>query len=173
MKVYTYENKKYYDTTFLRKKFPNVSFPMQVSDLTLMKYGVVITEEADENSNIDKLASAKATRKTELLDAFNAKVKGRTEISLHDNTIFMQFDESDCMKVRAAIDLMQYTNQSIGYLVDSDDNKIDNVSLNDMLSVYTEMLLAYNAAYSKFKNTLVLIENASTVSEVEAVSLEV
>lgn len=172
MKIYTYEDRQYTDPNFIRTKLSNVSFPADITDKMLMKYGVIITEEPDYTTNIDNLASAKHTRKSQLASAFESVLKGRTEIDLNGNKIYMCFNESDLMKVRGAIDLTEYSNSSIGYLVDSDDNKIENVSVQEMKYVYMSMLNAYNSVYLQYKTKLLEIENASSTTEVEAVSLE-
>lgn len=103
---------------------------------------------------------------TEMLYSFGQRVSGA--IRTKDGYL-MQFDTSDSLKMQGAIQLMEATGQTEGYLTQADDTTVYHVPLATMKVVLTDMLAAYAACHARKQELRATIKAAETTEDLDAV----
>lgn len=112
------------------------------------------------------LEELRENKMTEMLYSFGQRVSGA--IRTKDGYL-MQFDTSDSLKMQGAIELMEATGATEGYLTQADDTTIYHVSLETMKAVLVEMLAAYAACHARKQELRALINSAETVEDLDEI----
>ena len=112
------------------------------------------------------LDSAKQARIAELGASFDERVAGSFTTS---HGYLMQFDTSDSLKMQGAIQLLEATGQTEGYLTQADDTTVYHVPLETMRAVLVEMLTAYAACHARKQELRALINAAQTAEELDEI----
>lgn len=115
------------------------------------------------------LADVKQRRLAELEDSFNARVSG--SVTINPGGYVMQFNVSDSLKMQGAIQLMEATGQTEGYLTQADDTTIYHIPLETMKAVLVEMLTAYAACHGRKQELRAAINAAQTEKELNAIEI--
>lgn len=100
--------------------------------------------------------------------AFNIRVQGSFKTSYGYT---MQFDTSDSLKMQGAIQLLEATGQTEGYLTQADDTTVYHVPLDTMKAVLVEMLAAYAQCHARKQELRALINNAQTAAELDEITI--
>lgn len=112
------------------------------------------------------LDSAKQAKIAELGATFNDRVAGSFTTS---HGYLMQFDTSDSLKMQGAIQLLEATEQTEGYLTQANDETVYHVPLETMKAVLVEMLAAYAACHARKQELRALINAAETAEELDEI----
>lgn len=83
----------------------------------------------------------------------------------------MQFDTTDAIKMQGAIQLLEATGATEGYLTQADDTTIYNVPLDTMKAVLIEMMTAFAACHSRKQELRAAIKAAETVEDLDAIKI--
>ncbi len=113
------------------------------------------------------LDELKAAKLNELRAAFDERVSGT--IDAHDYQ--MQFDISDSLKMQGAIQLLETTGATEGYLTLANDETVYNVPLEVMKAVLVDMLSAYAACHARKQELRAAINAAQTAEELAAIDM--
>ena len=114
----------------------------------------------------DKFAKAKEAKNIEISQAFASYVTGSFTCSLGYP---MQFDKNDSLLMEGAIQLMQASGATEGYLTDAENVSHYNVPLADIQTVKLEMLAEYAMAHLKKQTLRTQIDSATTQAELDAI----
>ena len=110
------------------------------------------------------------TRKlTELESSFDIRVSG--SVIINPGGYLMQFNTSDSLKMQGAIQLLEATGQTEGYLTQADDTTIYHVPLATMKAVLVEMLAAYAQCHARKQELRSQINAAKNEDELNAIEL--
>lgn len=112
------------------------------------------------------LEELRENKMTEMLYSFGQRVSGA--IRTKDGYL-MQFDTSDSLKMQGAIQLLEATGQTEGYLTQADDTTVYHVPLATMKAVLVEMLAAYAACHARKQELRALINDAQTQEELDEI----
>ncbi|MBP3835502.1 MAG: hypothetical protein J6E31_00215 [Pyramidobacter sp.] len=115
------------------------------------------------------LAELKAAKLTELENAFDTRVSG--SILITPGKYIMQFDTLDSLKMQGAIQLLEATGQTEGYLTQADDTTIYHVPLETLKAVLVCMLGAYAQCHARKQKLRALINAAQTEEELDAIEI--
>lgn len=113
------------------------------------------------------LESMKQSKLAELGAAFDERVAGT--IDAHDYQ--MQFDISDALKMQGAIQLLETTGTSEGYLTLGNDETVYHVPLDVMKAVLVDMLSAYAACHARKQELRAQINAAQTIEDLDAIKI--
>lgn len=108
----------------------------------------------------------KQARQKELNAAFDERVAGSFTTS---HGYVMQFDTSDSLKMQGAIQLLEATGQTEGYLTQADDTTVYHVPLDEMKAVLMEMMGAFAACHARKQELRALINAAQTADELNEI----
>lgn len=97
--------------------------------------------------------------------SFNERIAGT--IDAHDYR--MQFDISDSLKMQGAIQLLEATGATEGYLTLANDETVYHVPLEIMKAVLVDMLASYAACHARKQELRAAIKAAETVDDLEKV----
>lgn len=114
----------------------------------------------------DAFNDMKQSKLDELGASFDARVAGSFTTS---QGYLMQFDTSDSLKMQGAIQLLEATGQSEGYLTQADDTTVYHVSLATMKVVLIEMMTAFAACHARKQELRAQINAAQTKEDLDAV----
>lgn len=107
-------------------------------------------------------------RKLEALKAsFDERISGT--IDAHDYR--MQFDISDSLKMQGAIQLLETTGATEGYLTLANDETVYHVPLEVMKAVLVDMLSAYAACHARKQELRAAINAAETIDALDAIEI--
>lgn len=115
-------------------------------------------EKTFEEALTDKLA--------ELSFAFDNRVRGAFKTT---QNFIMQFDTTDAIKMQGAIQLLEATGATEGYLTQADDTTIYHVPLETMKAVLVEMLAAYAQCHARKQELRALINAAQTAEDLDEI----
>lgn len=113
------------------------------------------------------LDELKVVKLNELRAAFDERVSGT--IDAHDYQ--MQFDISDSLKMQGAIQLLETTGATEGYLTLANDETVYHVPLEVMKAVLVDMLSAYAACHARKQEFRAAINAAQTAEELNAIDI--
>lgn len=113
------------------------------------------------------LDELKASKLNELRAAFDERVSGT--IDAHDYQ--MQFDISDSLKMQGAIQLLETTGATEGYLTLANDETVYHVPLEVMKTVLVDMLSAYAACHARKQELRAAINAAQTVEDLDVIDI--
>ena len=112
------------------------------------------------------------SKKTVKLDALRASFDERVAGNFTTSQGYvMQFDTSDSLKMQGAIQLMEATEQTEGYLTQANDETVYHVPLATMKAVLVEMLSAYAECHAHNLELRTLINNAKTKEELDSIQI--
>jgi hypothetical protein len=83
----------------------------------------------------------------------------------------MQFDTSDSLKMQGAIQLLEATGQTEGYLTQADDTTVYHMSLETMRAVLVEMLAAYAACHARKQEVRAAINAAQSKEDLDTIEI--
>ena len=115
------------------------------------------------------LSVRKKERMSELENSFNTRVSG--SILITPGKYIMQFDTLDSLKMQGAIQLLEATGQTEGYLTQADDTTIYHVPLETLKAVLVCMLGAYAQCHARKQKLRALINAAQTEEELDAIEI--
>ena len=128
--------------------------------IRLPDYSAFVTDDS-----VDYLEMLKAAKIDELSSAFEQRIKG----SITTHGYLMQFDTSDSLKMQGAIQLLEATGQTEGYLTQADDTTAYHVPLATMKAVLVEMLASYAACHARKQELRALINAAETAEDLDEI----
>lgn len=102
----------------------------------------------------------------ELSVSFSARTRGAITTT---QGYLMQFDTSDSLKMQGAIQLMEATGATEGYLTQANDETVYHVSLETMKAVLVEMLAAYAQCHARKQELRALINSAETAEDLSEI----
>lgn len=112
------------------------------------------------------LEEVRESKLSELAFSFNQRVSGSvTTTSGYE----MQFDTTDAIKMQGAIQLLEVTGATEGYLTQADDTTVYNVPLNTMKAVLIEMMSAFAACHARKQELRALINAAETAEDLDEI----
>lgn len=114
------------------------------------------------------LDEAREAKLDELTYSFNTRVSGAFTTS---QGYLMQFDTTDAIKMQGAIQLLEATGATEGYLTQADDTTVYNVPLDTMKAVLIEMMTAFAACHARKQELRAAIKAAKTVEELGAIAI--
>lgn len=114
------------------------------------------------------LDEMKAAKLNELRATFDERVSGT--IDAHDYQ--MQFDISDSLKMQGAIQLLETTGATEGYLTLANDETVYHVPLEVMKAVLVDMLSAYAACHARKQEIRAAISSAQTAEDLDAIEVK-
>lgn len=117
---------------------------------------------------VPTLEEARESKLSELAHSFNQRVSGAVQTS---PGYLMQFDTSDSLKMQGAIQLLEATGATEGYLTQADDTTVYHVPLGTMRAVLVEMLAAYAACHSCKQELRARINAAQTKDDLDAIQI--
>lgn len=115
---------------------------------------------------LDELKTAKLI---ELESSFDIRVSG--SVTINPGGYLMQFDTADSLKMQGAIQLLEATGQTEGYLTQADDTTIYHVPLATMKAVLVGMLAAYAHCHARKQELRSQINAAKNEDELNAIEL--
>ena len=107
-----------------------------------------------------------------LSSSFEARVSGSTDIIVDDVTYKMQFNRSDSLAVQGLIELMEATDQTTGYLTQSDDTTVYDIPLATIKKILIGMLSKYAQCHSLKQQYRVKINDCTTKEELDSIVFE-
>ena len=114
-------------------------------------------------------AELKTAKLTELENLFDNRVSG--SVTINPGGYLMQFDTADSLKMQGAIQLMEATGQTEGYLTQADDTTVYHVPLETMKAVLVEMLAAYAQCHARKQELRAAINATQTEEELNAIQI--
>ena len=129
---------------------------------------VRVSDAFVKTNGAEYLAMLKTEKCEKLSAAFDARVAGSFTTS---QGYLMQFDTSDSLKMQGAIQLLEATGQTEGYLTQADDTTVYHVPLETMRAVLVEMLAAYAACHARKQELRALINAAQNEEELDAIDI--
>lgn len=102
----------------------------------------------------------------ELAYSFNQRVSGSVTTT---GGYKMQFDTTDAIKMQGAIQLLEATGATEGYLTQADDTTVYNVPLDTMKAVLIEMMTAFAACHARKQELRALINVAETAEDLDEI----
>lgn len=119
-----------------------------------------------KTNGADYLGVLKTEKCEKLSAAFDERVAGSFTTS---NGYLMQFDTSDSLKMQGAIQLLEATSATEGYLTQADDTTVYHVPLDTMKDVLVEMLAAYAQCHARKQEVRALINSAQTAEDLDEI----
>lgn len=83
----------------------------------------------------------------------------------------MQFDTTDAIKMQGAIQLLDASGATEGYLTQANDETVYNVPINVMKAVLIEMMTAFAACHARKQELRAAIKAAETVEDLGAIEI--
>lgn len=117
-------------------------------------------------ASMPTLDEVRENKIAEMLYSFGQRITGA--IRTKDGYL-MQFDTSDSLKMQGAIQLMEATGQTEGYLTQANDETVYHVPLETMKAVLVEMLAAYAACHARKQELRALINAAQTAEDLDEI----
>ena len=114
------------------------------------------------------LEEVREMKLNELAYSFNQRVTGAFKTT---QGYSMQFDTTDAIKMQGAIQLLEATGATEGYLTQADDTTVYNVPLDTMKAVLIEMMSAFAACHARTQELRAAIKDAKTVEELDAIKI--
>ena len=114
------------------------------------------------------LEELRESKLSELAYSFNSRVSGAFKTT---QGYSMQFDTTDAIKMQGAIQLLEATGATEGYLTQADDTTVYNVPLDTMKAVLIEMMTAFAACHARKQELRADIKAAETIEELDAISI--
>lgn len=114
------------------------------------------------------LEEARESKLSELASSFNQRVSGSITTT---GGYKMQFDTSDSIKMQGAIQLLEATSATEGYLTQANDETVYNVPLDVMKAVLIEMMTAFAACHARKQELRAAIKASETVEELNAIEI--
>lgn len=114
------------------------------------------------------LEEVRESKLSELAYSFNSRVSGFITTT---GGYKMQFDTSDAIKMQGAIQLLEATGATEGYLTQADDTTVYNVQLDVMKTVLIEMMSAFAACHARKQELRAAIKAAELVEDLEAIEI--
>ena len=114
------------------------------------------------------LEEVRESKLSELAYSFNTRVSGFITTT---GGYKMQFDTTDAIKMQGAIQLLEATSATEGYLTQADDTTVYNVPLDTMKAVLIEMMTAFAACHARKQELRAAINAAETVEDLNAVKI--
>lgn len=109
---------------------------------------------------------AKEAKFNELNLSFKHRISGALTTS---QGYSMQFDPSDAIKMQGAIQLLEASGATEGYLTQANDETIYNIPLATMKAVLIEMMSAYAACHARKQELRAIINAAQTAEELDEI----
>lgn len=131
-------------------------------------YNQILSVWGDVPTVTESIATLRQKKLAELASSFDIRVKGAFTTS---QGYLMQFDTSDSIKMTGAIQLMETTGATEGYLTQANDATIYHVPLDVMKAVLVEMLSAYAACHAHKQELRTAISSALSAEELEAITI--
>ena len=114
------------------------------------------------------LEEVRENKLDELAYSFNARVSGFITTT---SGYKMQFNTSDSIKMQGAIQLLEATGATEGYLTQADDTTVYHVPLDVMKTVLIEMMSAFAACHARKQELRAQINAAQNVEELNAIRI--
>ena len=114
------------------------------------------------------LEEVRESKLSELAYSFNVRVSGFITTT---GGYKMQFDTTDAIKMQGAIQLLEATGATEGYLTQADDTTVYNVPLDTMKAVLIEMMSAFAACHARKQELRSAIKAAGTVEDLDAIEI--
>ena len=114
------------------------------------------------------LEEVRENKLNELAYSFNQRVSGSVTTT---GGYKMQFDTTDAIKMQGAIQLLEATGATEGYLTQADDTTVYNVPLDTMKAVLIEMMTAFAACHARKQELRAAIKAAETVEDLDAIEI--
>jgi len=105
----------------------------------------------------------------ELVRSFDARITGA--ITVQPFGYVMQFNTDDSIKMQGAIDLMEITGQTVGYLTQANDVTVYDVPIDVMKNVLVQMMTAFAACHSRKQELRSAINDAETKEDLAAIEI--
>lgn len=144
----------------LRELYPDIVIESELSNDTLTFLEIPFR-------NIDP-AFLREEKLEKLDNEFKIRVRGNF---LTSQGFLMQFDTSDSLKMQGAIQLLEATGATEGYLTQADDTTIYHVPLESMKRVLIEMLTAYAQCHARKQALRAAINAAQNEEELNAIEI--
>ena len=113
-------------------------------------------------------ADLKTRKLDELRISFDDRISGAFKTSQNYS---MQFDTSDALKMQGAIQLLEASGETKGYLTQANDETVYNVPLETMKAVLIEMMTAFAACHARKQELRAAIKAAETVEDLNAIEI--
>jgi len=133
--------------------------------LTVWGTNPTVIEPEEEPKSLEQL---KAEKLEELENAFDTAVKGSFATIEGYN---MQFDVTDSLKMQGAMQLMEATGATEGYITQANDVTEYHVPLATMKAVLVEMLAAYAQCHARKQELRAQINAAQNMNELNAIQI--
>lgn len=117
---------------------------------------------------VPTLEEVRESKLNELAYSFTRRVSGAFKSS---QGYSMQFDTTDAIKMEGAINLLETTGATEGYLTQADDTTVYHVPLNTMKAVLIEMMTAFAACHARKQELRALINAAQNEEELNAIEI--
>jgi len=117
---------------------------------------------------VPTLEEVRESKLGELAYSFNTRVTGFITTT---GGYRMQFDTTDSIKMQGAIQLLEATGATEGYLTQTDDTTVYHVPLATMKAVLVEMLAAYAQCHARKQELRAQINAAQNVDELNAIRI--
>lgn len=114
------------------------------------------------------LEEVRESKLSELAYSFNQRVSGFIATI---GGYKMQFDTTDSIKMQGAIQLLEATGATEGYLTQADDTTVYHVPLDTMKTVLIEMMTAFAACHAQKQKLRADIKAAETAEELDAIEI--
>ena len=105
----------------------------------------------------------------ELAASFCARTRGT--ITTQPDAYVMQFDTDDSIKMQGAIELMEMTGQTKGYLTQANDITVYDIPIETMKNVLMQMMTAFAACHARKQELRASITAAKTKEELAAIKI--
>lgn len=105
----------------------------------------------------------------ELTSSFSARTRGA--ITTQPDGYLMQFDTDDSIKMQGAIELMEMTGQTEGYLTQANDTTVYNVPIEKMKNVLMQMMSAFASCHARKQELRAAINAAESIAELTAIKI--
>ena len=115
---------------------------------------------------VPTLEETKETRISEINEAFDVYVAGRTTISLGWG---MQFNRSDLIMVDGAVRYLEMTGGTEGYLTDADNINHYGLPIQQIKQAVLEMTVAHMQAHAHKQQLRYLISSATSIESLSGV----
>lgn len=112
------------------------------------------------------LEEVRESKLSELAYSFNQRVSGFITTT---GGYKMQFDTTDAIKMQGAIQLLEATGATEGYLTQADDSTVYNVPLDTMKAVLIEMMTAFAACHARKQELRALINSSETAEDLDEI----
>jgi hypothetical protein len=164
--VADYRNTTYYDTTNQEEhSIKELGISPEANWTTIKPTDKEQTW--DGNAWVIPFSVMKQRKLNEVKASFNQYVSGSFNCSLN---FPLQFNESDSLKMEGAIQLLEASKQTTGYITDANDVTHYDITVDKMKEIKLEMLSEFAKAHLKKQQYRAAIESATTQAELDAIT---